>query len=715
MRQTINAAWPKLRLILSVALIYFVATRLTILLIELNPNAGSLWPASGIAFAAMILYGTRLWPVIFLGAFFAVVSPNTSLTAACLMAAGNTIEAAAGAWLALRVLDFRKELDRARDVIVLFIPVALLTSLISSAAGISALFLDGAVTIDSALPRAIVWWLGDALGIAIVAPLILTWLRGSASNRLPKRWKNWFMVLPCLAALLTFSTPPTLNWVHYLAEFAIFAIGVWCALEARRHAVALASFVISVIVIAGTSLQLGPFTQLPEIYSSIVQQGYIYALALTMLVLSATQAQQRQSQRRLRDSEARFRNLLMLSSDWFWEQDREFRFVDISVGVSRETGIETTRHIGKTRWEILELALSEADWRAHRQQLEAHLPFRDFVMRRPDQDGKPVYVSVSGEPMFDESGTFVGYRGVGSNISGKRIAEQELHHSRTMFATIFENSPIPIVISRVSDGNFIEANQACFDLFGFKREEVIGKTTLELGVWPSEVDRERLLASLRRDSRVVNHDIQLRLRDGHLVDAMYSAQVIDIASEPCIVATIVDVTARKQAEELQREYEQRFAKVFHSSPDAIVISRLSDGVYLEVNDAWAVLSGYSKEEALGKSAFSLNIWVEPEDRRRLVSTLDSGSPVRQFDFQFRRKNGEVAQALMSAEVIELRGEKCLLSLLADVTERRRAVEQLRESERRFADVVDAAGEYVWETNVEGHYTYVSERIERVLG
>ncbi len=715
MRQSINAAWLKVRLILTVALMYFVATRFTILLIELNPNAGSLWPASGIAFAAMILYGIRLWPVIFLGAFFAVISPDTSLTAACLMAAGNTIEAAAGAWLALRVLDFRKELDRARDVIVLFIPVALLTSLISSAAGISALFLDGAVTINSALPRAIIWWLGDALGIAIVAPLILTWLIGSANGQLPKRWKNWFMVLPCVAALLTFSTPPTLNWVHYLAEFAIFAIGVWCALEARRHAVALASFVIAVIVVAGTSLQLGPFTELPVIYSSIVQQGYIYALALTMLVLSATQAQQRQSQRRLRESEARFRNLMLLSSDWFWEQDRDFRFVDISVGVSKQTGIETNNHIGKTRWELPELTLTEEQWRAHRKLLDAHLPFRDFVMRRPDQDGKPVYVSVSGEPMFDESGTFVGYRGVGSNISGKRIAEQELHHSRTMFATIFENSPIPIVISRISDGRFFEANQACFDLFGYRREEVLGKTTLELGMWPSAAGRERLLARLRSEARVVNSDIQFRVRSGDLIDVLYSAQVVEFSGEHCIVGTIVDVTARKRAEELQREYEQRFAKVFHSSPDAIVISRLSDGVYLEVNDAWAQLSGYSLDEALGKSSHNLNIWVDPEDRQHLLRMLATGSPVRQFDFQFRRKNGEIAQALMSAEVIELRGEKCLLSLLADVTERRRAVEQLRESERRFADVVDAAGEYVWETNVEGHYTYVSERIERVLG
>ncbi len=717
MRQSPIAVWSQVRPILVMALVYYAATRLALALIELHPNAGSLWPASGVAFAAMVLYGTRLWPGVFAGAFVALVSGDNanSVTAAMLMAAGNTLESVAGALLALKVFSFRKELDRPRDVIVLFIPVALATSLISALIGIWALYLDGWVTANTMLPRAIVWWLGDALGIAVVAPLMLT-LRTNAPRRGPRRGQqNVYLSILCVAVLLTFFTPPRLTWIHYLAVFAIFAIGVWCALEAGRRALARASFAIAVIVIVGTSQGLGPFTEFVSIYSSIVQQGYIYALSMMMMVLSATQAQQRQSQRELVASEARFKHLLKMSSDWYWEQDRDFRFIELSSEIQRQTGIEPKQHLGKARWELPELALSEDDWQAHRQILKAHQPFKDFVMRRPDQDGKAVFISVSGEPMFDESGAFAGYRGVGRNISEKLIAEQELRRSRALFATIFESSPIPIAISRVSDGRFFEANQTCLNLFGFIREQVIGKTTLEMGVWPSEADRENLLALLRNDGRVVNYDIQLRASDGHFIDVMYSAQVVEFNAEQCIVATIVDVTARKRAEELQREYEQRFAKVFHSSPDAIVISRLSDGVYLEVNEAWTRLHGYTKEEALGKSSLDLNVWVEPESRLRLVNMLAEGGAVQQFDFKFRRKSGEVALALMSAEVIELRGEKCLLSLLSDVTERRQAMEQLRESERRFADVVDAAGEYVWETDPTGHYIYVSERIERVLG
>ena len=838
-----NAVWFQVRPVLLLAVIYFIATRLALWLIGIHPNAGSLWPASGIAFAALILHGTRLWPGILLGGFVALISPDSSLAASALMATGSTLEAVAGAWLALRVLDFHKELDRARDVIVLFVPIALLTSLISASTGICALLLDNAVTADNAVPRAIVWWLGDALGIAIVAPLILTWRTGSDGDRRRNALRNTFLLIPCLAAMLTFNTPPTLTWIHYLAEFAIFVMGVWCALEAGRRAVALASFVIAVLVIAGTSLSLGPFTQLPDIYSSIVQQGYIYALALMMLVLCATRAQQRQYQRALGQSEARFKNLLLLSSDWYWEQDRQFRFVGISGEVLAQTGLATNEHIGKARWELPSILKSDDEWNAHRQQVEAHQPFRDFVVCRYDQHGNMRYSSVSGEPIFDESGDFAGYRGVGRDITAKRIAEQalldseerfrtlwettndvvlmvddqgvirfanpavlttfgyapeqltgqtvamiqpedlrgahdngmhryiatgekrldwrgtetrarhlhghefpieivfseipvngrrgfvafirdisnrkqadlELRHSQALFSKLFAASPIPIVFSRLTDGRYVEANEACSTLFGYSRDAVIGKTTLELGVWPEPAQRQQLLEKLQTNGRVDNLEISMRRNGGEEIDVLYSAQVIEYLGEPCIVATIFDVTSRKHAEQERRLSDERFARIFSSNPDAIVISKLDSGVYVELNEAWTELSGYSRDELIGHGSLELNIWADPLQRGELRALLQANGRLRDFEFRLRRKGGEIVDCLMTAEIIELHGEQCLLAILVNVTERNRSTRRLRESERRFADVVDAAGEYVWEANVEGKYTYVSERIERVLG
>lgn len=131
----------------------------------------------------------------------------------------------------------------------------------------------------------------------------------------------------------------------------------------------------------------------------------------------------------LRSSEARFRDLLSLSSDWYWEQDRDFRFTRSSGGVLARSGHTESSVIGKRRWEIAAVAgVSEERWQAHRAALEQHLPFRDFVYQIALPDGDVRWVSVSGKPLFDERGAFKGYHGVGSDITERVRSAEQLHH-----------------------------------------------------------------------------------------------------------------------------------------------------------------------------------------------------------------------------------------------------------------------------------------------
>jgi diguanylate cyclase (GGDEF)-like protein/PAS domain S-box-containing protein len=135
----------------------------------------------------------------------------------------------------------------------------------------------------------------------------------------------------------------------------------------------------------------------------------------------------------LRESEARFRSLTTLSSDWYWEQDEEHRFLNMSDEIERRTGVSATAHIGKRRWELPAPNMTEADWAAHRAVVEAHQSFHDLELCRIAEDGSRHWVTVNGEPMFDANGVFKGYRGIGRDITARKREDQlvALEHAVT--------------------------------------------------------------------------------------------------------------------------------------------------------------------------------------------------------------------------------------------------------------------------------------------
>ena len=130
--------------------------------------------------------------------------------------------------------------------------------------------------------------------------------------------------------------------------------------------------------------------------------------------------------RKLAQSEQRLTALLQMSSDWYWEQDEQFRFKHISGGMVRAAGVDPTERYGLPRWDIPYLGITREQMEVHRRQVEAHEPFRDFQYAYAVAEGEIRWVSISGEPLFDQAGDFKGYRGVGSNITEKKRTEAQI-------------------------------------------------------------------------------------------------------------------------------------------------------------------------------------------------------------------------------------------------------------------------------------------------
>ncbi|MGE0132309.1 MAG: ABC transporter substrate binding protein [Blastocatellales bacterium] len=177
-----------------------------------------------------------------------------------------------------------------------------------------------------------------------------------------------------------------------------------------------------------------------------------------------------------------------------------------------------------------------------------------------------------------------------------------------------------------------------------------------------------------------------------------------------------DITERKQAEAALRESEERFSKAFHSSPQPMSITTLEEGRYVDVNDRFLEVSGYTREEVIGHKSLELNIWENPAARAELITPLKQGRMVRNWETKFGTKRGDFRVFLSSAELIELGERMCVLVASSDITERKQAEEALRESEERARRaLVEQMLAGVIECDTTGKFTMVNQRFCEIVG
>ena len=169
------------------------------------------------------------------------------------------------------------------------------------------------------------------------------------------------------------------------------------------------------------------------------------------------------------------------------------------------------------------------------------------------------------------------------------------------------------------------------------------------------------------------------------------------------------------ADALLRESEDRFSTVFRASPIGIGISRLADGRFIDINDAFLDIYGYTREEIIGHCSDELNLWVDPIQRDGVVTTLRKKKSVRNLEMKFRKKSGEIGDLLVSAERIDLAGEACFLGTFFDITKKKKIEEAFRENERRYRMVLDDQTEVISRLNTDGALTYVNEVFCRFFG
>ena len=176
-----------------------------------------------------------------------------------------------------------------------------------------------------------------------------------------------------------------------------------------------------------------------------------------------------------------------------------------------------------------------------------------------------------------------------------------------------------------------------------------------------------------------------------------------------------DITKREQVEAALRNSEEKYSKAFLTSPYAVIITQAEDGKFIEINDAFTSITGFTREDAIADSSIGLRLWVDIEDRKLVVSNLLEGKEAKEKEFQFRKKNGEIITCLFSAQIIYLNNKTFILSSINDITERKRAEEKFRESEERFRGFFELTADLVCIASIDGYFQHLNQSWEKVLG
>jgi diguanylate cyclase (GGDEF)-like protein/PAS domain S-box-containing protein len=454
-----------------------------------------------------------------------------------------------------------------------------------------------------------------------------------------------------------------------------------------------------------------------------LQQGIVLAVLASGLVYFGMWLVLRQREKDLADtlaSEARFRALTELSADWFWETDADHHLVWLSGGGPVAMLFGESKAYGQRLWEIPGIEVAPQALRAHRERLSRELDLFDLEISRADARGARQIHIVSGRCRRDAEGRVTGYRGVGRDVTAERRAERVLADAKERVERALHGG-------NLAEWHFDTQSGEVYGGDGWARflNQERGPTMLRIeqlaerihvdDLGPARVQFVRLLKGEREE---FDAEVRISLRRTGWKWLHARGRVVERGEDGRarrVSGVVADIDESKRAQSALSEAEHRWRSLVELSPDGILVS--CNRVVEYANPAAARIAGFdSPAELVGRN---MSEFIAPAHKARheeRMAYMDTGPGRLDFEERvaIRRVGIEIIVETASVSFLE-RGRLLTQSVFRDVTENRKAREALAEREQRFRDVAEAAGEYVWETDAEGRFTFLSARVEAVVG
>nr|WP_321352199.1 PAS domain S-box protein [uncultured Methanoregula sp.] len=422
----------------------------------------------------------------------------------------------------------------------------------------------------------------------------------------------------------------------------------------------------------------------------------------------------------LRESEEKFRSLIETTPDMIWEIDLLGIFRYISPVVTSVVGYMPEELIGKRITELIPEQERPFVMQELARYISSEGPLKPLEVHARHKDGRDLIVEIRPSRVTGADGSLQGFRGVARDITEQRKAEMSVRESEERFRKIFENSPLAMTLV-TPDFRFYSVNPAWISMTGYTEEELLAMSFKDI-THPDDLGRDMNHMQELAAGTIPVYSTEKRYirKDRSVLRAIIRVIPVrdDQGSLRYFAAQIEDITERMATAEALRESERLLREIFDNANDGLfLVERARDGPgrYLLVNDTAVMMLGYSREEFLAMSPRD----IVPEDFAKKIMPIIfkrlEQDGYATFESMNRKKDGSILPIEVSIRSFSYKGKNVDLSIIRDITERKKAEEALRESEEKFRSFVENANDIIYSMTPDGIFTYISPRWTDALG
>jgi PAS domain S-box-containing protein len=696
---------------------YFAAHYIGFLFPDAERVLMAVWPAGGIALATLLLCPRRLWPAIIATFFLAGNSANLLVGRPIFHSLGfmtaNVLESLASAWLITRYCGEGVKFASVNEVVALILAATVVNSC-TALMGAGTAALSGSTPFWSFWQT---WWIADGLGILLITPLIVTWSSwpGLQWNRVIE--SGFFAAFWCVAASLAFHIE-TPHQALSVEPYLLVALIAWAALRFGQRMVTLALVLLGAIAITSKAATVGPLLWGGDslIDRLLMVQMYLACTAVVGLLLAAGYAEAKSAERSAREEQARLRALGDNLPDGMVYQvlrdrDGTMRFLYVSAGVEQVNGVAVedvlrdpltlyNLYVEEDRPKIAaEEEASARDMSAFNVEARLHRP-----------DGELRWMHLSSMPRRLADGRIV-WDGIQVDITERKRAEEAVTELGIRNQVFLQSAGDGIHVLD-EQGNIVESNDAFCSMLGYTHEEIL---QLNVADWDVKWSSDELLQKFRElFSTPAVFETRHRGKDGQIRDVEVNAVGVTLQGRPYLYASARDITERREAEAALRESEEKYRVLFHNELYAICIFDLETLRFLDVNEAYVKLYGYSKDELMSTMTIH-DITVQHEESDMATQqAMSDGTIYIPLRFH-KKKDGTVFPVEIVGGPYTWKGKKVMFGVARDISERRQAEEALREAHGRLDAIVEFFPDATLVIDAGGKVTHWNKTIEEMTG